>query len=87
MNKDTQNEVCTSGREKYWEEKGIKDRVERNNIEQLYRRINELETHLMLLSKHSHHANGEMLVPIKDKERSDGISKKWLLSQFKELFK
>ena len=78
MNKDTQSQVCTSDREKYWE----------YNIEQLYRRIKELETHLMLLSKHSHHANGEMLVPVQENSDSvNGISKKWLLSQFKELFK
>ena len=66
-------------REKYWEEKGIEDRVEScgNNIEQLHRRINELERHLMLLSKHSHSPNGEMLVPIKDKEYALSPSPSW----------
>jgi prefoldin subunit 5 len=66
-------------REKYWEEKGIEDKVEScgHNIEQLHRRINELEMHLMLLSKHSHSANGEIVVPIKDKEYALARSPEW----------
>lgn len=80
MNKDTmENSPMMVSREKYWEEKGVEEKIEScgGNIEQLHRRINELEMHLMLLSKHSHTSNGEMVVPIKDKEYALARSPQW----------
>lgn len=76
VERDVPNQVA---REKYWEEKTLEEKVDTAGyiIERLNDRCNDLEKKLMLLSLHSHQTNGEMVVPIKDKEYVLQNSPRW----------
>jgi hypothetical protein len=76
MNPNQEAQVC---REKYWEELSIEEKLEKAGslIENLYRRINDQDKQITLLSKHSHGSSGEMLVPMKDKEYALEAGRTW----------
>ena len=76
---ESTDQLMGVSREKYWEEMSIEQKISKlgDTIESLYRRNCELEKEIMLMSKHSHSSDGNILVPIKDKEYALERSRCW----------
>lgn len=66
-------------RERYWEEMSIEQKLDHLAfiVDHQYRNWAELSKQLTLLSKHSHSQEGDILVPIKDKEYALESGRQW----------
>ena len=67
---DQNNGHCLTGREKYWSEIGIEDKVKRMRdiVKNMQNEIHQLRTRIYDLSEHSH-SEGKIVIPM---NKNDG---------------